>query len=358
MRNLVICCDGTANEFAADKTNVVKLFSLLVQDDEQIAFYHPGLGTMEPPGALTNIGRKLRRALGRAIGWGLEHDLAAAYIYIMKNYRPGDRLFLFGFSRGAYTARALASLLSMYGLFPPGNDPLVPYAIRRLMSFDDGEEPSHAKFQLAAEFKQTFAAVSCPVHFLGVWDTVSSVGWIANPLKMPYTAYNPDVLHARHAVAIDERRAFFRTNKLSQPPTGQPEGDVSEVWFAGVHADVGGGYPAEESGLAKLALEWMVGEAAAWGLKLNTVKLRTLLDAPEKKGADAKIHESLRGWWWLAEIVPKKKWNSGWKVNLAGRRTVPPGAKIHASVFERKNYSPLLPPDGIVVHSVKVPDNG
>ncbi|AXA39442.1 T6SS phospholipase effector Tle1-like catalytic domain-containing protein [Rhizobium leguminosarum] len=253
MKNVVVCCDGTANQFAADKTNVVKLFATLSQDEEQIVFYHPGLGTMEPEGAITDLGRKVRRTLGMAVGWGLERDIAHAYNYIMNVYEPGDRLFLFGFSRGAYTARALASVLSMYGLFPKGNEPLVPYAIRQLTGFNDDDENPNDKFALADEFKATFSSVACPIHFMGVWDTVSSVGWIANPLRMPRTAYNPDVLHARHAVAIDERRAFFRTNLFASPRAGQPTRDTVEVWFPGVHADVGGGYPANKSGISKLS---------------------------------------------------------------------------------------------------------
>src|SRR5258706_16299969 len=117
MKNIVICCDGTSNEFAKDTTNVVKLFYTLVLDPSvQIAYYHPGLGTMEPPGALTNIGRRITRLLGLAFGYGLPADIRDAYVFLMDNFEEGDRVFLFGFSRGAYTVRAVASLLNMYGL--------------------------------------------------------------------------------------------------------------------------------------------------------------------------------------------------------------------------------------------------
>ena len=130
-RNIVLCCDGTANEFAADRTNVVKLYySLVFGRDRQITYYHPGLGTMEPPGALTAVTRRVTRLLGKAIGYGLEADIRDAYVFLMNNFRPGDRVFLFGFSRGAYTVRAVASLLKMFGLLPPDNDAFVPYANR------------------------------------------------------------------------------------------------------------------------------------------------------------------------------------------------------------------------------------
>ena len=110
-RNIVICCDGTANEFAKDQTNVVKLFSTLIQDPgRQLAFYHPGIGTMEPPGALTPLRRRIGVLLGQAVGAGIESDIRDAYIYLMRSFEPEDQVFLFGFSRGAYTVRALAAV--------------------------------------------------------------------------------------------------------------------------------------------------------------------------------------------------------------------------------------------------------
>src|SRR4051812_43266759 len=115
-KNIVICCDGTANEFAKDSTNVVKLCSVLIHSDTQVTYYHPGLGTMEPAGALSPWSRRFRRLLGKAIGEGLENDIRDAYVFLMSTYIPGDRVFLFGFSRGAYTVRAIAALLKAYGL--------------------------------------------------------------------------------------------------------------------------------------------------------------------------------------------------------------------------------------------------
>ena len=125
-KNVVLCCDGTANEFAKDRTNVVKLFFTLVRDPAaQVAYYHPGLGTMEPPGTLTRATRIATRLAGEAFGYGLEADIRDAYVFLMNNFEEGDRVFLFGFSRGAYTARAVASLLRMYGLMAKGNEALV-----------------------------------------------------------------------------------------------------------------------------------------------------------------------------------------------------------------------------------------
>src|SRR5260370_8768557 len=232
MKNIVLCCDGTANEFAQNKTNVVKLFSTLVQDNSQIAYYHPGLGTMEPPGALTDVARRVTRLLGMAFGYGLKSDVRDAYVFIMNNFEEGDRVFLFGFSRGAYTVRAVASLLHMYGLIRKGNETLVSYAIRMMISLNENgtnrisvhaekngvqKSSAYANFVLASEFKGTFSTTVCKPWFVGVWDTVSSVGWIENSLKLPFTANNPDIEIGRQAISIDELRAFFRQNLWRRP---------------------------------------------------------------------------------------------------------------------------------------------
>ena len=249
-KNVVLCCDGTANEFAEDRTNVVKLFFTLERDPaRQVAYYHPGLGTMEPPGTLTRATRVLTRLAARAFGYGLEADIRDAYVFLMNNFEEGDRVLLFGFSRGAYTVRAVASLLRMFGLIAKGNEALVPYAIRMLMAINtidskNGNRSTEEKryFNLAADFKSTFSTRICKPRFVGVWDTVSSIGWYENPLRLPYTSNNSDIEIGRQAIAIDERRAFFRTN-LWMPkdcPSQSGPRDLKQVWFPGVHRDVGG----------------------------------------------------------------------------------------------------------------------
>src|SRR5690606_41582321 len=120
-RNIVVCCDGTANQFAVDRTNVVKLLYTLEHDpDTQVIYHHPGIGTMEAVGAVTKIGRRVTKLLGKAIGYGLETDIRDAYVFLMHNLQPCDRVYMFGRSRGPYTVRAVASLLHMYGLIQPG----------------------------------------------------------------------------------------------------------------------------------------------------------------------------------------------------------------------------------------------
>lgn len=366
MKNIVLCCDGTANEFARDRTNVLKLFYALQHNSpQQVAYYHPGLGTMEPPGALTGFGKGITKLLGNAIGYGLESDVRDAYVFLMNNFEPEDRVFLFGFSRGAYTVRVVASLLHMYGLLPRGNEPLVPYAIRMMTA--TGQE----KFDLANQFRGTFS-VSCKPWFVGVWDTVSSVGWVENPLKVPFTANNPDIEVGRQAISIDEHRAFFRQNlwRLPVPQTSAPAvpsgpKDVKQVWFSGVHCDVGGGYPEAESGLSKIALEWMLGEAHAHYLGLDKVRTDLVLG---KAGGGyippnpmAEIHTSLTVGWWPAEFVLKKHYdwqtgNTGRRMNLFRRRTIPPGSCIHESAYKRGvDYARHLPADVVQATSLPLP---
>lgn len=357
-KNIVVCCDGTANEFARDHTNVLKLFRVLDNHvDRQVAFYHPGLGTMEAAAALTSVTREVTKLLGLAIGYGLESDVRDAYAFVMRQFQAGDFLFLFGFSRGAYTVRAVASLLHMYGLLAPGNEPLIPYAIR-MMSAVGRQTDTKKAFRMAADFRSTFRGPLCKPHFVGVWDTVSSIGWIENPLKLPYSASNADIEIGRHAVAIDERRAFFRTN-LWRPDPPAPNGgpkDLKQVWFPGVHCDVGGGYPEPESGLSKFPFEWMVREAAAAGLHVDRSRVDEVIGRTGNQyataDANAKLHESLTVWWLPSEAIPKKHWN--WqkqreerRMNFGRRRTMPARPLVHAVAFERSGYR--VPPGAIRV---------
>ncbi len=355
-KTLVLCCDGTANEFARDRTNVIKLYYALARDPAQVTYYHPGVGTAPAVGALTYAGKTLSKLAGLAFGAGLDDDVRDAYIFLLNNFEDGDRVFLFGFSRGAYTVRALCSLLYMYGLIPRGNEPFVPYAVRMLRSVDGRSAPE--AFALARAFRNTFSTRDCHPYFVGVWDTVSSVGWVGHPLKLPYSANNPDIAIGRHAMAIDERRAFFRSNLWHPGPPSpeQPQGggprDLKQVWFPGVHCDVGGGYKEADSGLSKLALEWMLGEAQEKGLRLDRSRTEEVLGlngngyaAPD---VDGPMHESLTWTWWPAEFVPKPHydWRTGHtehRMNLFRRRTVPPGALVHTSVFQRRGYRPALP---------------
>jgi uncharacterized protein (DUF2235 family) len=368
-KNLVVCCDGTANEFKRDLTSVVKLFRALVKDPaRQACYYHPGVGTMAPPGFVTAVGSWLAEVAGLAVGYGLTGDICDAYNFVSRNFEPGDQLYLFGFSRGAYTARSLASLLRMYGLAPSDNDRLAPYIVRMLWAINrmrgDARQEAARKddldeyFRLAQEFKATYSR-DCKPYFVGVWDTVSSVGWVSNPVALPFTANNGDIAIGRHAVAIDERRAFFRANLWRRDLTGAYSGpkDLKQVWFPGVHSDVGGGYPEAESGLAKLALQWMIDEARRAGLLLEedvvSLVLGRLGDGYVTPDPNACMHNSMSRAWGLVEGIPKPHWDRvagkrEWRANRARPRSFPEKPVIHDAAWLRgPEYAARLPADAI-----------
>jgi len=362
-RNLVICCDGTSNQPADDMTNVAKLYFTLENDPaRQITFYHPGLGTMAPPGALTPTEKFTTVTLGLALGAGIESDIRDAYVFLADYFTPGDRVFLFGFSRGAYTVRALAGLLRMYGLIEPGNAPLAPYAIEMIFAINraqgrNDDNTARQVFELAARFRSTYSR-ECQPYFVGVWDTVSSVGWFAHPTSLPYTANNPDVAISRHAVSIDEHRAFFPSN-LWRPSPAPPSGpkDLKQVWFPGSHCDVGGGYPeGPQSAQSKYPLRWLLSEAAAAGLLTNQARVDDILGISpgshyQRASVQFPLHNSLTGWWTLAEFIPKPYYDYAtgkrtWRANLFRRRVIPPGSLVHASAYMRgEAYCRRLPPD-------------
>ncbi|HZC82291.1 MAG TPA: DUF2235 domain-containing protein, partial [Nitrospiraceae bacterium] len=223
-RNYVICCDGTNNQFGIENTSVVRLTQVLLRDpSRQRLYYDPGVGTLPEPGALTSIGKTLSKWYGLAFGTGLTWKVQQAYSYLMDFWEPGDDVYLFGFSRGAYTARVLAGMLHTLGLLPRGNYNLVPYAMRLYKSVRGLQESTKSSggtsyWKLCDDFRWTFSRPTFKedverrfrVHFLGLWDTVSSVGWVWNPPSFPYTTHNESIDVIRHAVAVDERRWFFR----------------------------------------------------------------------------------------------------------------------------------------------------
>ena len=364
MRNLVICCDGTNNEFGEQNTNVVRLVQVLNREPfKQRLYYDPGVGTLPEPGAWGKMRKWWSQVRGLAFGAGLNWKVQEAYTYIMNIWEPGDRLFLFGFSRGAYTVRVLAGMLYGVGLLPRGSVNMVPYAMRLFKGVrDERKEGGGAQYwaDLCDRFRWTFARPTtatdderhCHVHFLGVWDTVSSVGWVWDPAKFPYTARNPGIDVIRHAVSVDERRWFFRQNlmNMANRAPSEPNQDLVEVWFSGVHCDVGGGYPplfsnnpAVYSELWREPFDWLRSEAEKAGLYVDPRRLRAVQDTyvPTPSPWMDPQHESLRGPWWIAQYCPKQVWNATekrrhWKWGgRDGHRLIPKGSLIHNSTLRR-----------------------
>lgn len=353
-KNIVICCDGTGNEFGDNNSNVVKLYSTLIMDSRrQIGYYHPGVGTMGAPTATNKISKAWSVVMGLAFGAGLLTNVGDAYRYLMDTFEEGDQVFLFGFSRGAYTVRALAGVLHMFGLLCPGNDGLIPYITRMYAKRTRKEGGMKHTFEVADGFKETFCR-DCPLHLVGVWDTVSSVGWIWDPLKLPYTAQNPAMVNGRHAVSIDERRCFFRNNLWGKELPGQ---SIKQVWFAGVHSDVGGSYSAARSGLSQIALEWMLCEAASLGLLVDETKAQEVLGyvpPPPPYPADAKapINNSLTAAWWVVEFLPHSYYDPvtrrvKWSIPLGKRRIIPEDSVLHESAMKKLSEDPTYRPPNL-----------
>ncbi|QDX26998.1 DUF2235 domain-containing protein [Sphingomonas suaedae] len=375
-RNLVLCCDGTSNEPGPAATNVVRLFRALDKDDTQLVYYDPGIGTT---GILNLWKRRTDRAkalLAQATGYGLDAHVTDAYRFLCERYLPGDRISIFGFSRGAYTARVVAGLVYLVGLLRAEQTNIAEFALKAYKQSADEDE-----LAVGWRFARSLETRRVPIHFLGLWDTVGSM--IA-PLKdrvglglthLPYTRTNPSVAIVRHAMAIDERRRMFRLNGWRAGPyapdpfaSSTAAQDALEVWFAGGHGDVGGGHPELESGLAKHSLLWMAGEAHSAGLRFDTATLNRICHGQRRANgelvhcpADAMgpIHQQPAGGWWIPEWIPKrarmKEWPErrdllGYYLPAGEPRAVPDDAVIHRSVQVRcdaGDYTPTnLPPHG------------
>jgi uncharacterized protein (DUF2235 family) len=203
-------------------------------------------------------------------------------------------------------------MLNKCGLLQKGSNNLIPYATRMYR---------YGKPAVAKKFKKTFSR-ECKPHFVGVWDTVKSVGLLIRR-KFPNAKLNPDVMVGRHALSIDEKRSKFRPNLWDEPAKpDNPNQSIVQVWFAGVHCDIGGSY--KEDGLSNIALHWLVDEARAEGLIIKPNELKKM--KPDHKD---KMHNPLLPFWWIL----------GWC-----RRKILPGSHIHPSVSDRvkdvKSYNP------------------
>jgi uncharacterized protein (DUF2235 family) len=357
-KKIVVCCDGTGNGFdhVEEESNVAKLYGSITVDPGQRCYYHPGVGTMGSPNSRGQIGREWSKIKGLAFGAGLLANVGDAYRYLMDNYDDGDEIFLFGFSRGSFTVRALASLIHVYGLLCGGNQEAIPYILQMYSKASRKAKHQRKTFPPNEAFKWQFShANPVRIKFCGIWDTVSSYGWIYDPIQLPFLGCNPIIDIGRHAISIHERRCFYKDNLWGTP---QPTQDFRQVWFSGVHSDIGGSYPEQTSGLSKIALEWMLVEAAKAGLGIEEVKARVVLGegAPSpsieglprfaKTDANADLHVSLRGAWWLLEFLPQEDPHLNgkrWDLPMGRMRTIPGGSYIHQSVIEGKWKPENLP---------------
>lgn len=323
-KNLAIFCDGTGNEpKAKGKTNVLRLYGMALESPTQTRFYSAGVGTLESPKALTAIGRRISRLFGLALGYGLKANVVDCYTFLMRHWEPGDSIYLFGFSRGAYTARALAGMLRVVGLLRPEQENMVPYALKlfwkahgKNIDWDDVKE-------FTPQFSRPeFERWGYPVRFLGIWDTVKAVGWFRRRLRLPYTRLLKSVRTVRHACSLDEWRGQYKAYLVSEEETKAGR-DFCEVWFAGVHSDVGGAFKLDPE-LGNIAMAWIGSEATDAGLELDEDAFAFYRTLPPST-ALGKVHPMGR-YWVLGGI--------------SRRRAIPAGARVHRSVKIRMDTSP------------------
>ncbi|GAA5841734.1 hypothetical protein JCM9279_003086 [Rhodotorula babjevae] len=305
-RRLILCFDGTSNTFGLGGiTNVPVLFSLASADPaKQLLYYQVGVGQSisahESSFAPGRVRDRLLAVLDEAIAYTIGQHICGGYQFLMDHWKPGDEIFLFGFSRGAYTARALAGMLQQVGLLPAGNEDSIPLAFSIFSrKADTVLVPGFET--LAQGFKRTFSR-DVEVHFVGVWDTVASVGALV-PRTLPFASGASYIHIFRHALALDEARERYMPQPWMPPhpdfvPTVPPS-DVKEVWFSGAHSNVGGGEFAYDGGrtpaLSHLSLRWMLREAVEAGFEVDSDRIvNSPLFTPFIERAHAALAERVR----------------------------------------------------------------
>ncbi|MBN9562251.1 MAG: DUF2235 domain-containing protein [Alphaproteobacteria bacterium] len=354
-RRIVICCDGTSNrpdrqeDGEAAPTNVCKLWRALCNDETQTVWYQAGVGSdtsstsrqmrrtkMLLTVAGANSGSqvaaffsRINRMMESAFGTGISEGIVNGYTEIVRQYRPGDRIYLIGFSRGAYTARCIAGVISRCGLLRAENIRYAEEMVRLYRSRRDQEATVQVRRELIHPERV--------VEFVGVFDTVASLGvplwgwwfrlfpiWTMGPLATdPVKACR----HVYHALAMDERRSEFVPTLFANPGSDRGPDDqlqtLEQVWFRGAHADIGGGYAAHE--LSDITLGWMMDAMGRHGLRLHKGARSNL--SPDPLG---RLHDEM-------ERQPSWKLLGSWPRwhPAPGAGPDPQGTKLHPSVLER-----------------------
>jgi uncharacterized protein (DUF2235 family) len=287
-KRIVFCADGTWQK-ASNRTNVYKLFKSLVTSANQLPLYDDGVGA---------DGNPLVMLLGGAFGAGLWKKIREGYTQIAHVYEPGDDLYLFGFSRGAFTARSLAGMIAICGL------PVKSFTDDTVnLAFDAYRDKANRQAKL--QKLTPWDMYAADMKMVGVWDTVGALGIPAlfgriDPLAYGFldTTLNPRIKNGFHAMAIDERRAPFMPTLW----TGTPAADqyVEQVWFTGAHSDVGGGEPDDVDGvkaLSDITLSWMMSKARALGIVFDETVASQYVPPLDSQYALGKFHESWSVLW-------------------------------------------------------------
>jgi uncharacterized protein (DUF2235 family) len=367
-KNIIICSDGTGNTAVKDRgTNVFKLFEAIDLNghrsnpklDAQIAIYDDGVGTE------SFLPLKI---LGGAFGWGLKRSVLNLYKGLVRIYDEGDRIYLFGFSRGAFTVRTLAGLIARCGVLKwedldttEAMNGTVKAAydvyrqgyrtwLYRKFFLKSQEQVLEDAGVAMGKFRDKHPAYDAEIHFLGVWDTVDSVGGpfhiadlintFVHCFKFPNQQLSPQVKYAVQALSIDEARSAF------QPQLWEANPDVEQVWFSGVHSNIGGGYP--KQGMSLVSLGWMIQKARGRGLRIFPDESKWYL---ERGNVDDKMYNSRAG------VGVFYEWRPRDMELLTRKHKAETPARIHLSVLERiahgtDGYSPgTLAPNVRVIHT-------
>ena len=368
-RQIILCCDGTNNTLTggAHDTNVLKVIGQLAPERRnQLVYYDPGVGSpdqLPPLGAWNELVRRKERIAGLAQGKGVYENIAEAYSFLVEHYAPGDQIYIFGFSRGAFTARAVAGMVHLFGIVRADSKPLILTLIRvyfstpvdsvktkgiswagmrarqaqknlarnKALAEETGMISGNAsdsaiaaylsrkkkrdstQHEVAEQVREDFASdqgKSAEIHFIGVWDTVESVGI---PLlsrrtitRNGTTAGKKTFRHIRHALSMDEHRFSFAPRLYWDEDYSLGEHDPAQArslrqrWFRGVHSDIGGGYDRHEAGLSDAAFRWMMGEATGCGLRIDPAA-----PAPGHQTKPFIVHDTCYDtpWWGVAGLT-------------------------------------------------------
>lgn len=308
-KNIVVMSDGTGQDGGKDPdSNVYLLFKMLEsRTKNQVVFYDRGLGT------------GWRKLTGNAFGVGISKNIRECYHFIFEHFESEDKVFLFGFSRGAYTVRSLAGFITLCGILPKSRPELIDQAYKIYKISDQSKREQKMK-----GFREKHNTMNCPIEFVGVWDTVRALGTpfkfmeMLNPFKHNFHDHvlNSNIKNGVHALSIDDERLTFHPTPWDERKIS-PGQNIVQVWFAGVHSDIGGSYV--ERGLSDITLDWMLKYAKKSGLLIyprQKVQIR-----PDPNGL---MHDSRSG---FGKLFRKKQ-------RKTDERTNPP--KIHQSVLDRE----------------------
>ncbi len=322
-KNIILCSDGTGNRGGKGHgTNVWRLYNgvhLRISNPRQITYYDDGVGTDD---------NKYLRAFGGAFGWGFTRNVKQAYRFLVRNWEQGDSIYMFGFSRGAYTVRALAAFVAHCGMIKNGREESetgLEEKIRRLVD-------AYHREKVDDNYEDVELTRPVPIESVGVWDTVSAIGL---PFDMLLKTFIYRFFHFKfrdhelrdavksgmQALAIDDERRTFHPTLWKEDRAG-----IEQVWFAGVHSNVGGGYPKQE--MSHVALEWMISKCKWDGIKGIVFEPEFEDEVRRNANVHGRLYDSRAGAAAYYRFAPRD-------IDLLCRENDIKTVKIHQSVFER-----------------------